>query len=70
MLVVFFHATHQDLNYMIQLCGNMKSMMTDYSRDCFLRPPGSSSKGAQVDLDATDLDDDDDKHAFQREQYY
>ena len=32
----------------------------DNSREHFSRPPGSSSRGAQADLDATDFDDDDD----------
>uniref|UniRef100_A0A2N9HR87 Aminotransferase-like plant mobile domain-containing protein n=1 Tax=Fagus sylvatica TaxID=28930 RepID=A0A2N9HR87_FAGSY len=32
-------ATHADLNYMFQLCGNMKTKMTGLSRDCFSRPP-------------------------------
>uniref|UniRef100_A0A2N9IDX9 Uncharacterized protein n=1 Tax=Fagus sylvatica TaxID=28930 RepID=A0A2N9IDX9_FAGSY len=46
---------------------NMNSMMMDYSREHFSRPPGSSSKGAQADLDATDFDDDDDDEStFQR----
>uniref|UniRef100_A0A2N9F348 Aminotransferase-like plant mobile domain-containing protein n=1 Tax=Fagus sylvatica TaxID=28930 RepID=A0A2N9F348_FAGSY len=38
-------ATYADLNYMFQLCGNMKTMMTDLSRDRFSRPLGSSSRG-------------------------
>jgi hypothetical protein len=53
-------ATHVDLNYMFQLCGNMKIIMTNLSRDSFSKPLGSSSRGAQADLDATDLEDDDD----------
>ena len=48
---------------MFQLCGNMKTMMTDLSRDRFSRPLGSSSRGVQVDPDATDLEDDDDDDA-------
>jgi hypothetical protein len=46
----------------------MKIMMTDLSRDCFSRSPGSSSKGAQADPDATDLgnDGDDDAPTTQR----
>ena len=53
---------------MFQLCGNMKTMMTDLSRDRFSRPLGNSSRGVQVDPDATDLenDDDDDAPAAQR----
>uniref|UniRef100_A0A2N9GUC3 Aminotransferase-like plant mobile domain-containing protein n=1 Tax=Fagus sylvatica TaxID=28930 RepID=A0A2N9GUC3_FAGSY len=42
------------------LCGNMKTMMTDLSRDHFSRPPGSSSRGAQADLEATEFDSDED----------
>uniref|UniRef100_A0A2N9FI42 Aminotransferase-like plant mobile domain-containing protein n=1 Tax=Fagus sylvatica TaxID=28930 RepID=A0A2N9FI42_FAGSY len=38
-------ATHADLNYMLQLCGNMKAMMTDLSRDLFSRPSGHSNGG-------------------------
>ncbi len=45
---------------MFQLCGNMKTMMTDLSRDCFSRLPGSSSRGAQVDPEATKSDSDED----------
>jgi hypothetical protein len=48
---------------MFQLYGNMKTMMTDLSRECFSRPPGSSSRGAQVDLDATETNRDDDDGA-------
>jgi hypothetical protein len=54
---------------MIQLCGNMKTMMTDYSRSYFSRPPGSSSRGAQADLKAIDPEDDDDAPAAQRGRY-
>jgi hypothetical protein len=53
-------ATYVDLNYMFQLCGNMKIIMTNLSRDNFSKPLRSSSRGAQADLDATDLEDDDD----------
>uniref|UniRef100_A0A2N9EBK2 Aminotransferase-like plant mobile domain-containing protein n=1 Tax=Fagus sylvatica TaxID=28930 RepID=A0A2N9EBK2_FAGSY len=56
-------ATHADLNYMFQLCGNMKTMMMDLSRDRLFRPPRSSSRGAQADLDATEDDNDDDDGA-------
>ena len=45
---------------MFQLCGNMKTMMTDLSRDYFSRLPGSSNKGAQADLEATKSDSDED----------
>uniref|UniRef100_A0A2N9HPA5 Uncharacterized protein n=1 Tax=Fagus sylvatica TaxID=28930 RepID=A0A2N9HPA5_FAGSY len=45
------------------LCGNMKTMMMDLSRDRFSRPPGSSSRGAQADPDATKTDNDDDSGA-------
>jgi hypothetical protein len=48
---------------MFQLCGNMKTMMTNLSRDHFSRPPGSSSRGAQADPDATEDDSDDDAPA-------
>ena len=48
---------------MFQLCGNMKTMMTDLSRDRLFRPPRSSSRGAQADLDATEDDNDDDDGA-------
>uniref|UniRef100_A0A2N9EFT3 Uncharacterized protein n=1 Tax=Fagus sylvatica TaxID=28930 RepID=A0A2N9EFT3_FAGSY len=51
-------ATHADLNYMFHLCGNMKTIMTDLSRDLFSRPPGRSSRGAQVDPYATEDDSD------------
>ena len=57
---MFFQATHANINYMIQLCGNMKTMMTNYSRFHFSRPPVSSSRGAQADPDDIDFDDDDD----------
>uniref|UniRef100_A0A2N9G550 Aminotransferase-like plant mobile domain-containing protein n=1 Tax=Fagus sylvatica TaxID=28930 RepID=A0A2N9G550_FAGSY len=53
-------ATHANLNYMFQLCGNMKTMMTKLSRDCFSRPPGSSSRGAQADPEAIESDSDED----------
>uniref|UniRef100_A0A2N9EG48 Aminotransferase-like plant mobile domain-containing protein n=1 Tax=Fagus sylvatica TaxID=28930 RepID=A0A2N9EG48_FAGSY len=61
-------ATHADINYLIQLYGNMKTMMTNYSLFHFSRPPGSSSRGAQADPDDTDFvdDDDDDEPTFQR----
>ena len=48
---------------MFQLCGNMKTMMTDLSRDRLFRPPRSSSRAAQADLDATEDDNDDDDGA-------
>jgi hypothetical protein len=65
---MFFQATHADINYLIQLYGNMKTMMTNYSLFHFSRPPGSSSRGAQADPDDTDFvdDDDDDEPTFQR----
>jgi hypothetical protein len=43
---------------MFQLCGNMKTMMTDLSRDRFSRPLGSSSRGGQADPKATESDSD------------
>ncbi len=45
---------------MFQLCVNMKIMMVDLSWDRFSRPPGSSSRGAQADLEATEFDSDED----------
>lgn len=48
----------------------MKTMMTEYFRDRFLRPPGSSSRGTQVDSEANDYDDDDDDEpSFKRGRY-
>jgi hypothetical protein len=48
---------------MFQLYGNMKTMMTNLSRECFSRPRGSSSRGTQVYLDATETNRDDDDGA-------
>jgi hypothetical protein len=45
---------------MFQLCGNMKTMMTDLSLDHFSRPLGSSSRGAQADPEAIESDNDED----------
>jgi hypothetical protein len=48
----------------------MKTMMTEYFRDRFSRPPSSSSRGTQVDPEANDYDDDDDDEpSFKRGRY-
>ena len=52
-----------DLNYMFQLCGNMKTTMMDLSRDRFSRASRSSSKGAQANPEATESDSDEDDGA-------
>ena len=54
-----FQAIHTYLNYMIQLCVNMKTMITDLSQDRFSRPLGSSNRGAQVDPAGVNPEDDD-----------
>ncbi len=49
---------------MFQLCANMKTMMIDMSQDRFSRPPGSSSRGAQADLEVAESDSDEDGGAL------
>ncbi len=48
---------------MFQLCGNMKTMMMDLSRDRFSRASRSSSRGAQANPEATESDSDEDDGA-------